>query len=159
MKKLTEGEEMFCRAFLDTRNAREAAARAGYRSPLKQGVKLMAGEEVAKELDRLLHREPCTDEVTQGLRRVAFGSVADGVRLALSAGEVTAGELENMDLFNLSELKFSKGGVVEVKFYDRMEALDRLYRVAQEQKQNGDPFYHAMELGARALAANGEEEV
>ena len=42
------------------------------------------------------------------------------------ADEITPAMLSAADLYNVSEIKRVKGGGVEIKFYDRQRALERL---------------------------------
>lgn len=74
--------------------------------------------------------------VTEGLRQLAFGNVNDAVRLAFAEEMPTAEMLAGMNLFNVSEIKRDKGGGVEVRFFDRLKALERLYDYAHS-GQNG----------------------
>ena len=57
-----------------------------------------------------------------------------------------------MDLFNISEIKRKKGGDIEIKFFDRIKALERLGDLdASSGKGAGSSLYSAIEMGARAL--------
>lgn len=89
------------------------------------------------------------DEVLEGYRRIAFGDVTDPVRL-LFCEELTPRTLRTMDLFNVSEIKRPKGGGMEIKFFDRIRALQ-----CMQEMEGGDGagcgFYQALEEGARAL--------
>ena len=78
-------------------------------------------------------RKPKTGRETaeDGLRRLAFGDIADAVRLlyhspeSLEELECMSG-LESLNLFAVSELKKGRDGLLEVKFYDRLKALQLL---------------------------------
>lgn len=83
--------------------------------------------------------------VTEGLRRLAFGDINDAVRLAFSDELPSPAELQRMDLFNVSEIKRVKGGGVEIRIFDRLKALERLYDYAHA-GENG-------EMAASLLAA------
>ena len=88
-------------------------------------------------------------EVEAGYRRLAFGPVGDAVRLLL-AGEDEALDWGRLDLFNVSEIRRVKGGM-EMKFFSRLEALDRLAAMAGEEAGEEDGFYAALDRSARAL--------
>lgn len=87
------------------------------------------------------------DKLRQGFERLAFGSVTDAVRLLFEEG--TTSSLEGMDLFNVSEIKRLKGGGMEIKFADRLKALQCLEQL--EHDGDGTAFYQALEASAACL--------
>lgn len=71
-----------------------------------------------------------TDEKTRrrirrGYEKLAFGGIADAVRL-LFTEEPDLASLGKMDLYNIAEIKRPKGGGMEIKFFDRIKALQCL---------------------------------
>lgn len=89
------------------------------------------------------------DTVLEGYRHIAFGSVTDPVRL-LFCEEVTPRALKSMDLFNVAEIKRPRGGGMEIKFFDRIRALQCLEEMsAGEAAPCG--FFEALQEGAQAL--------
>ena len=92
--------------------------------------------------------------VEEGYRRLAFGPVGDAVRLAFwEEGDPL--NPESLDLFNVSEIRRVKGGV-EVRFYDRLAALDRLRQIQREEDRRETGFYDALLQSARALEEREE---
>ncbi len=89
------------------------------------------------------------DKLRQGFERLAFGSVTDAVRLLFEEG--TTSSLEKMDLFNVSEIKRLKGGGMEIKFADRLKALQCLEQLELEHDGDGTAFYQALEASAACL--------
>lgn len=161
MKELTEHEALFCRYYVQTNSPREAAARAGYWvNPERSGLKLMSKKEVNSEIERLnQQRATLTQAAAGGLSRLAFGSIADAVRLMRRWEELSDEEIETLDLFCVSELKQSKGGGLEMKFHDRMEALHELRELSGKQETEGaSAFYRALEQGAAALRESSGAE-
>lgn len=71
-----------------------------------------------------------TRKVLDGLGQLAFGKVNDAVRLVFADETPSAAALSRMNLFNVSSIKRDKGGGVEVQFFDRQKALERLYDYA-----------------------------
>ena len=69
-------------------------------------------------------------------------------------------EISWLDLMNVSDLKRPKGGGLEIKFFDRIKALEHLSELNQAKtaQEGAVPFYKALERGARALTAAGEED-
>ncbi len=144
-------ELLFCTLYRRTGNAREAAARAGFRLwPERQGLRLLARREVQQRLAELSDAADPLPTGEAGLRRIAFGSVADAVGLLFTPpGEKT--ELEGLDLFMISEIKSAKGGGLEMKFYDRLKALELLSALSSERSAAAAPLYEALSEGARRL--------
>lgn len=154
---LSTKEAAFCRAFVRTRNGREAATAAGFLLlPEKTAQKLLANAAVREKIAALETEQTATHaELLAGYRRLAFGSVADAVKLLLAqeTGEVL--DPETLDLFSVSELKRPKGGGLEIKFFDRQKALDRLAALEGENADGALPFYRALERSAAAICESG----
>ena len=153
--ELSEREKLFCRRQLRLQNAREAAAGAGYdlAGCKTRGENLMAREDIREFLEKLKREEGYSGRkaLEDGLRRLAFGSAADCVRLAFLEEEPDQRTLEGMDLFSLSAFKRSKGAN-EVKLYDRVQAMEALAEMLDRQEEEGiRPLYEALEQGASAL--------
>ncbi|MBR0483395.1 MAG: hypothetical protein IJJ69_01270 [Oscillospiraceae bacterium] len=77
-----------------------------------------------------------TQRVIDGLKKLAFGKVNDAVSLVFAEDMPPPEILANMQLFNISSVKRVKGGGVEVQFFDRQKALEKLYEYALS-NQNG----------------------
>ncbi len=118
----------FVLSFFRNRNAEEAAISAGI-DPVDAklgGLKLLQERRVKRQLSALqkkMSEEQC--EIRAGLERLAYGRVNDAVALVF-AEEITPAMLSQADLYNISEIKKIKGGGVEIKFFDRQKALERL---------------------------------
>lgn len=153
MTKLSDREELFCRMYVTCRNAGEAAIKAGYKvQPELTAVMLMAKKNIRKTIERMeKENSVCDGEVRAGLRRLAFSSSADAVRLLL-ADSADSLNVDELDLFNVSEIKRAKGGGIEVRFFDRIKALEKLGELTQQNvRDSAIPFYEALENGAAAL--------
>ncbi len=150
---MNDKEKLFCRYYLLTGNAREAAARAGYRlMPERWGMKLLERNSVKDYLHQLAGQNPLPDSGIYGLERIAFGSVADAVGLLTAETPPTREELETLDLFMISEIKKPKGGGMEIKFHDRLKAMELLCQLKNAGNQDSAlPFYQALHEGARRL--------
>ena len=161
-KALSERELLFCAYAAQGFSPREAAARAGYQlRPEAAGLRLMRRKEIKKAIARASgDREGSAPEAAQGLRRLAFGGVADAVRL-LYQQEPDLDAMDALDLFCVSEIRRKGGDAVEIKFFDRIRALERLAEL-DAQRRDGDagaPFYRALEEGARRLGrAQGDAQ-
>lgn len=153
MKKLSGREELFCRLYASCRNSREAAFKAGYTfCPEIASKKLLAKPDIRKAIEQIEKENTFSDEeVRAGLRRIAFASSADAVRLLLSDNYEDI-DAEALDLFNISEIKRAKGGGIEIKFFDRIKALEKLGEFSGSiRSDNAEPFYAALEKSAKAM--------
>ena len=71
--------------------------------------------------------------------------------------ELSDEELERLDLFCVSEVKQLKGGGLEMKFHDRMEAMQALRESSGDSAVHGAiPFYKALEQSAAAVCKGRE---
>ncbi len=83
--------------------------------------------------------------------RLAFGCVSDAIKL-LYCDQSDEKSIENMDLFNISEIKRKKGGDIEIKFFDRLKALEKLQQLCDEKDAlTGASLYSAIAQSACAL--------
>ena len=150
--KLSPREAAFCRYYLLWGNLREAAAAAGYSRPARDGIKAFGLPQVQRELLRLRKKKQEAERCSEGFRRLAFGSITDAVRLLFLDEPPSDRELEQMDLFSISEIKRPKGGGMEIKFFDRQRALERLCELEQPDRRDGArAFYDALEKSAARL--------
>lgn len=93
-------------------------------------------------------------EVSDGLRRLAFGEITDAVTLLYESEENIISKLPQLDLFNVSEIKRPKGGGMEIKFFDRLKAIDKLRELADMQEGSKKmSFYDALEKSASFVKA------
>ena len=160
MKKgLNEKEKLFCVYYSASGDARGSAARAGYGiAPSKSAAKLLARADIEAEIERLeKERSGFPAQAEKGLYRLAFGSVSDALRLMLCEETMTAQEIERLDLFNVSEIKRPKGGGMEIKFFDRLKALEKLAQLTGGRENTESSFIRALSEGAKLLSE--EEDV
>ena len=81
-----------------------------------------------------------------GLRYLAFGDIQDAITLLFESDENILNILPKLDLFNVSEIKRPKGGGMEIKFFDRLKALEKLScAVDSSEKNKAVSFYEALE--------------
>ncbi len=84
--------------------------------------------------------------------RLAFGSVADAIKLMLCEESMSAEEIEKLDLFNVSDIKKPKGGGLEIKFFDRIKALEHLEKIGTGEESSESSFIKALSDGAKMLS-------
>ncbi len=158
MKKLTPREKEFCRKYISCADTLEAAKEAGYKTHAeRKGEELLAREDICEEIERLskLKRQTHSRLAQAGYSRLAFGSIADAVSL-LYMEKPEAGELQKMDLFCVSEIKRPKDGSMEIKFFDRLKALEKLSQGVEEEA-GAATIYDAIAKASLSLRS-GEEK-
>lgn len=156
-RKLSPREKAFCGFFADTGDAAASAKKAGFRTDGSQrGDRLLSDGAIVEEINRLLSqkRGVLARLAAIGYQRLAFGSIADALRL-LYMGEPEAKQLSEMDLFLISEIKRNKDGMLEIKFFDRMKALEKLENAAREDCGGVSGLMEAIGIGAGAV--NGDD--
>ena len=120
--------------------------------PERTALRLLRRKEILQEIARIdKQRETTDNDIAIGYQRLAFGCISDAVCLIFS-DDVTPEQIEKMDLFNISEIKRKKGGDIEIKFFDRLKALEKLQEVwSLSAKDEENSLYSAIENGAKAL--------
>ena len=96
------------------------------------------------------------EDIEKGYEKIAFGSIGDAVKL-LFMEELKPKEAKKLDLFTVAEIKKPKGGGMEIKFFDRIKALQCLENISR-QESSPSSFYEAILKGAEAIENNSEEE-
>lgn len=152
--KLSSKQELFCHYYHITRNHKEAAARAGFLLPDRTGLKLLASQDIRRRIRELDGQKGFRQEAIRGLKRIAFGSISDAVRL-LRDEEIE--NLDGLDLFMVSEIKRPKGGGMEIRFYDRLKALEILSQCGEQEADLALPFYRALEMSTQKLYGGQEK--
>lgn len=94
------------------------------------------------------------EQIKQGLCDLAFGNVSDAISLLYLDDEQVLNRLEKLNLFNVSEIKRIKGGGMEIKFFDRSKALEKLGQLTTVKADQGLGFFQALEKSAENLRNN-----
>jgi hypothetical protein len=150
-KKLTKKEKEFCRWYVRLRNPREAALRSGFTILPEHRALSLLGKRIIREKISELEKENHADKnlVSAGLERLAFGSVSDAINLILCVNDNKSPDIDSLDLFNVSEIKITNGKGMEIKFFDRLKALERLSVLSCDDGNEGMlSFYEAIEKSA-----------
>ena len=121
----------FCCWYALLGSVEEAAAKAGFPegSALSDGLGCLKNPGCRKKIAEL--RELLSDGggVITGLKRLAFGNCRDAAVLAFAEEMPPPEVIGSLDLFNVSEIKRVKGGGVEIKLFDRLKALEKLFEL------------------------------
>ncbi len=152
MKKLTKKEREFCKGFLESGSIAEAERYAGMS---KGGESLITQDYIVEEIERLsaLQDKSLQHLAKAGLKKLAMGSIADAISLINMEKPPSNARLKKMDLFMISEIKRNDKGTIEIKFFDRFKALDKLSESC-ESVENTSPFYDALIMGAKSLGGD-----
>ena len=142
----------FCCLYVMLGNVEEAGIKAGFerQSALAQGIKCLQSKYCQRKINTLRTLLADSGNVTAGLKRLAFGNCKDAVYLVF-ADELPPPEIiETLDLFNVSEVKRVKGGGVEVKFFDRLKALEKLFEIQNtcSNREKSEGLIEALALSA-----------
>ena len=134
----------------------EAARRAGWGAGAcqRQGAAMLGDGRVRRKIARLRKELAfCApaELARAGLERLALGD-ADG---ALALLEEDGPPPDGDTLFHVAELKRPKGGGIELKFFDRLKALELLAGLEDREAAGPGSLLAALERSARGL---GEAE-
>lgn len=146
-KALTKKETTFCKYYVETGNPKEAAKVAGYKNnPQKKAADFLAKESIIKTIENLYKekKKNLAFKALLGYERLAFGNISDCIKL-LFAENLKSAKFSKMNLFNISSIKKSKDGGMEIKFFDRIQALQKLEDKNEISKNDSEPFYHVLE--------------
>lgn len=98
------------------------------------------------------------ERVKQGLLDLAFGDISDAVLLLYLSDEEVLERLPKLNLFNVSEIKRPKTGGMEIKFFDRLKAIERLGDTINQKQEGGFSFYDALQKGAENLRGDSIDD-
>ena len=117
--------------------------RAAQLAGCRDGFSTLEVRQVQKRLDEMRETaaaQICREDILRRLAQLAFGPVNDAVRLAL---EGERADLEGLDLSAVSEFKVTDKGV-EVRFVDRLRALEALREMLEEKGGGAEELYRAL---------------
>ncbi len=157
-KKKSWGGEKAGERMKSTGGAAKAPPEAGRQETLRRDMPEKGKRPERSGAEGVRNREKEAETAEEGFRRLAFGDIRGAVRLLYSEpGEITGQDAQDLDLFTVSELKRGKDGQLEMKFYDRLKALQCLLEAENSRKdEKSRPLYEALRESARLLAEKSE---
>lgn len=158
-RKLTESEQEFCEYFAWCGDACRAAASAGYEEPKKSGAHLLCRNDIRKRIDAICETMIKSSRMRAclGYEKLALGGIADAVKL-MYIENPSEEDLTRLDLFNVSEIKRPKDGAMEIKFFDRLKALEKLGELNEGETAKAATLFEALQNSTKALErADGDE--
>lgn len=155
-------EKDFCRLTVVLGNPQTAARRAGYRHPETAWTELIARGDVIDEIRRVTREvsRVYRDTLLCSVYRLLSAESNDAVRL-LYHDQMSDEEIRELNLSGVAEIKRAKDKSVEIKFFDRIKALDRLSELSAAAEDGGPAggLLEAMRLSAQALQSmSGRED-
>ena len=160
---MTIKEQLFCYYYSQFQNHKEAAIKSGFNKKKADviGAKLLLKDNIKERIDNILKENKKNDllqKTIMGLERLAFGSISDAIKLTFAQTLEDIPDLLEMDLFNISEIKKSKTGGVEIKFFDRLKALEKILEISQltDNKSGEFDFFDAIKQSAKAISEDKE---
>lgn len=99
------------------------------------------------------------EKVKQGLLDLALGDISDAVMLLYLKDEEILERLPKLKLINVSEIKRPRDGAMEIKFFDRLKAMERFLDVQNEGNSDSMSFYDALARGAENLKQEENQNV
>ncbi len=162
---MTLKEKLFCKYYAKIQNHKEAAIKTGYNPNIadKTGINLLAKKNIQTNINKIINEDKKTNLAQKaiiGLERLAFGSIIDPIKLLFCETVKDIENLPEMDLFNISEIKKIKGGGFEIKFFDRIKALEKITEISQLicNNSNAADFFEAIKQSASALHSSNNLE-
>ena len=147
-------EREFCRLTVVLGDPQTAAQRAGYRHPEEVWTELFTRADIAAEIRRVTKEvsKVFRDTLLCGVFRMMSAQNNDAVRL-LYHEEMSDREIREMNLSGVAEIKRTKDKSVEIKFFDRLKALDKLAELNETVSDSASAggLLEAMRLSAQAL--------
>lgn len=130
-------------------NIQESAVKAGYppETALFDGIECLKSSACQKLIAKLYSVTACNvNSIMTGLERLAFGNSNDAVMLVFSDDIPNPNLVSELDLFNVSEIKKVKGGGVEIKLFDRLKALEKMFEFVSsyDSVNTADSFIKAL---------------
>lgn len=156
--RLSKKEKDFCFAFVSSGDMARSAYDAGFcDNPRAEAFRLLSKQSINDEIVRLVNQRErlFSNMALCGYQRLAFGGVSDAVRL-VCADNLSELSLEDMDLFLVSEIKKPKDGSMEIKFFDRLKAMEKLDSVRADLNDNMG-IYEAINNSALSLGGDTNE--
>lgn len=105
-----------------------------------------------------MRKELSKQKLKRGLTELAFGKVSDPISLLFMSEEEIVEKLPKLKLMNVSEIKRPKGGGMEIKFFDRIKAVEKLASMEDSTGNDGVSFYEALEQSAKSFSDGASDD-
>lgn len=102
-------------------------------------------EKIIQEISKILkiRAKIMKNLAAEGYRKLAFGNITDSLTLMFS-DNLSELDFNNLNLLNISEIKKPKDGSLEIKFFDRLKALEKLENINSAEENKLSLFYNTL---------------
>ncbi len=104
-------------------------------------------------------KNPLSSHLAEETLDLSCSPLIDAAGLLRLSIQSRTGEIPANDAFplkNVSEIRLSKDGAIEIKFFDRASLLSSLYALSASQPSDDNPLLNAIRHAAGALHPGGE---
>lgn len=155
---MNKKELLFCKEYLKSFDEHKAAKAAGYdmgKTPLV-GLRLLYKTEVVAFLKQQLEKEKQIMPSVAHLvtKKIASSDISDAIYYATNKDKLTKKEIECLNLLMIREVKVKEDSV-EMKFHDRLKALEMLQKSEELSKEELGSFLSGLKTATQiALVDN-----
>lgn len=155
---MSEREKAFCEYFALCGDAARAAELAGCENPRTDGAGLLCREDIRKKINSLCETmiKGVQARACLAYERLALTGAADAVKL-LYRENISDRELEQLNLSGIAEIKKPKEGAMEIKFFDRLKALEKLIELDKLGTKAQGSIFDAIRNGVKALEKTDDD--
>lgn len=149
---MIEKEQKLIQGLLAGKEPKQAAEQAGYKIHTQRDLKRLLEKKNVRQAVGRQEEMTLRERMKATLERIAFGPVEGIMRFMDGSQETVTG-----DLLPVSELKCRQGSY-EVKFYDRLRAMEMLERLeaAGLQESGEENLAQVLEESAKVMRGNEE---
>lgn len=163
---MTLKEKLFCQFYSTYQIPKEAAIKAGFAKAIaeKKANKLLNKPEIKQEIKRLkneIDNQQLVCWATTVLKRIIFNVPNDAITLALKNEQIAENQIENLNLFPISEFKKFKDGSMEIKFIDKLKAINCLIELANglQNSNEANNFINALTNSTNKLSSQNNDAI
>lgn len=96
------------------------------------------------------NKNDLNEEIGVVLKQLALGSVSDPIRLLMYSNDLSERQLKRLNLLNVVDIKRTAGCVSEIKFADRLKAIQCLMAFAEKDSDKSSEFIKALMRSAES---------
>ncbi len=90
------------------------------------------------------NKNDINEEIGEVLKQLALGSVSDPIRLLMHGNDLTERQLKRLNLLNVVDIKRTAGCISEIKFADRLKAIQCLMAFGDKDSDRSSEFIKAL---------------